>query len=291
MEFIYEKILVPYKKTFITRKLAMDPKLNRIHSHKNFELNLIISGSGRRIIGNHISSYTKGDLVLLGPDIYHCWEVQETEPNGEAECIVTHFYENIISSDFFNIPELESVAILLKDAGNGIFFKGKKADKVAATLLKMTNLTGLELYIELLKVFNLLLQIDDREYLALPSTQPHSHEKDIDQINKVYEYVFKNIHEGIKLKEASALVCMEPGSFCRYFKKKTNQTFMDYVKNVRIGIAAKLLAESDKQITQICFECGYNNLANFNHYFKDIMNKTPSEYRKDFKGVKSSPVI
>jgi transcriptional regulator GlxA family with amidase domain len=196
---------------------------------------------------------------------------------------VTHFYENIINSDFFNIPELESVVTLLKDAGSGIFFKGKKAEKVAASLTKMVNLSGLELYIELLKVFNMLLLIEDREYLALPSSQPNVHEKDTDQINKVYEYVFQNIHEGIKLKEASSLVCMEPGSFCRYFKKKTNQTFMDYVKNVRIGIAAKLLAETDKQITQICFECGYNNLANFNHYFKDIMKKTPSEYRKDFK--------
>ncbi len=283
MEFIYEKILLPHKRTFITRKLQMDPKSNRIHSHKNFELNLIIAGSGRRIVGNHISSYTKGDLVLLGPNLYHCWEVHETEADGSAACIVTHFSENIINSDFFNIPELECVVDLLKDAGNGIFYKGKKAEKVAASIGRMVNLAGLELYIELLKVFNLLLRIEDCEYLALPSSQPNVHEKDIDQINKIYEYVFQHIQEGIRLKEVSDLVCMEPGSFCRYFKKKTNQTFMDYVKNVRIGIAAKLLAETDKQITQICFECGYNNLANFNHYFKGIMGKTPSEYRKDLK--------
>lgn len=283
MEFIYEKIMVPQKKTFITRKLKMDSKSSKIHSHKNFELNLIISGSGRRIVGNHISSYTKGDLVLLGPNLYHCWEVQETEPEQDAACVVTHFYENIINSGFFNIPELESVVTLLKDAGNGIFFKGKKAEKVASSLVRMVSLSGLDLYIELLKVFNLLLQIDDYEYLALPSSQPNVHEKDMDQINKVYEYVFQNIHDGVRLNEAADLVCMEPGSFCRYFKKKTNQTFMDYVKKVRIGIAAKLLVETDKQITQICYECGYNNLANFNHYFKDIMQKTPSEYRKDFK--------
>jgi len=283
MEFIYEKISVPYKKTFITRRLKMDPKSNKIHSHKNFELNLIISGSGRRIVGNHISSYTKGDLVLLGPNIYHCWEVGTDESEPEAECVVTHFYENIFHSDFFNIPELEKVVDLLKDSGNGICFKGKKVERVSASLVRMVNLTGLELYIELLKVFNMLLQIEDRVHLALPSSQPNIHEKDTDQINKVYEYVFQNIHEGIKLKEASSLVCMEPGSFCRYFKKKTNQTFMDYVKDVRIGIATKLLVETDKQITQICFECGYNNLANFNHYFKDFMKKTPSEYRKDFK--------
>ncbi len=283
MEFVYEKIFVPHKRSFITQRTKMDSSSDQIHSHKNFELNLIISGSGRRIVGNHISSYSKGDLVLLGPNITHCWEILETEKDLEPENIVTHFYENIISSDFFNIPELEPVVDLLKDAKNGIWFKGHKAAKVAVVLKKMSSTAGLDSYIQLLKVFNLLLQIEDREYLTLPSSLPNSYDKDQDQINKVYEYVFQNMQEGLKLKEAASIVFMEPSSFCRYFKKKTNQTFMDYVKSVRIGIAAKLLAETDKQITQICFECGYNNLANFNHYFKVIMKKTPSEYRKSFR--------
>ncbi len=283
MEIIYEKIFVSHNYSFITRKLQLASNTTKIHSHRNFELNYIASGSGKRIIGNSISGYTSGDLVLLGPHIPHCWDNLETEQDTVAECIVTHFNENIISSDFFNIPELEQVVDLLKNASNGIWFKGKKTEKVGQTLKKMVNLKGLERYIELLKVFHLLLQIDERENLALPSSLNHAFDTDQDQINKIYEYVFNNIQTGIKLKEASALVFKEPGSFCRYFKKKTSQTFMDYVKNVRIGLAAKLLAETDKQITQICYECGYNNLANFNHYFRVIMKKTPSEYRKEFK--------
>ncbi len=283
MEFVYEKIFVPHKHSFITRRLKMDPNSEKIHSHKNYELNLITSGSGRRIVGNHISSYTPGDLVLLGPNISHCWEVLETEKGIEPECVVTHFYENIISSDFFKIPELEDVVELLKKANSGILFKGAKTEKVAATLNRMVELKGLDRYIQLLKVFSLLLRIEDREYLALPSALPNSYDKDREQIDKIYEYVFQNVQEGINLKAAAKLVYMEPSSFCRYFKKKTNQTFMEYVKSVRIGIAAKLLAETDKPVTHICYECGYNNLANFNHYFKVIMNKTPSEYRKDFK--------
>nr|WP_262909860.1 AraC family transcriptional regulator [Maribellus sp. CM-23] len=147
----------------------------------------------------------------------------------------------------------------------------------------MVELKGLERYINLLKVFSLLLKVEDREYLALPSELPSNYDKDRDQIDKIYEYVFQNVQEGINLKEAAKVVYMEPSSFCRYFKKKTSQTFMEYVKTVRIGIAAKLLAETDKRITQICYECGYNNLANFNHYFKVIMGKTPSDYRKDFR--------
>ena len=283
MEIIYEKIFVSHNYSFITRRLQLASNTTKIHSHRNFELNYIASGTGKRIVGNSISGYAKGDLVLLGPHIPHCWDNLETEQDTIAECIVTHFNENIISSDFFNIPELEQVVDLLKNASNGIWFKGKKTEKVGQTLKKMVTLKGLERYIELLKVFHLLLQIDERENLALPSALTNTFETDQDQINKIYEYVFNNIQTGIRLKEASALVFKEPGSFCRYFKKKTNQTFMDYVKNVRIGMAAKLLAETDKQITQICYECGYNNLANFNHYFRVIMNKTPSEYRKEFK--------
>jgi AraC-like DNA-binding protein len=283
MEIIYEKIFVPHKHSFITRKLEMLPHSHKIHSHENFELNYITSGSGKRIVGNSIMGYAAGDLVLLGPDIPHCWDVLEPGKENTSECIVTHFYEKIISSDFFNIPELEEVVALLKSASYGIWFRGPKTEKVGLALKKMVNVKGLELYLELLKVFYLLLQIEDRLILALPSSLPKFYDRNQYQISKVYEYVFKNIQKGIVLKDAAAIVFMEPGSFCRYFKKKTNQTFMDFVKNVRIGIAAKLLAETDKQITQICYECGYKNLANFNLYFKGIMKKTPSEYRKDFK--------
>jgi len=107
--------------------------------------------------------------------------------------------------------------------------------------------------------------------------------KDLDRINRVYEYVFLNIEEGITLDKVASLLHMAPGSFCRYFKKKTNRTFTQYVKGVRIGIAAKMLIETEKSVTQICYDSGYNNLANFNHYFKSLMSKTPSDYRKNFR--------
>ncbi|MEN8117784.1 MAG: AraC family transcriptional regulator [Bacteroidota bacterium] len=283
MEFVYEKIFVPQKHSFISRKLQMGDGSEKIHSHKNFELNFVVSGSGRRIIGNHISSYEPGDLVLIGPDIPHNWQVLETENDAAPSCIVTHFYENIISSDFFNIPELDEVKQLLNKANKGIHFKGKYVKKIATKLERMVQLKGLEAYIELLKVFNHLLQIDNNEYLSVTSYNTITFDKDRDRINHVYEYVFQNIQEGISLEDAAEVVNMAPGSFCRYFKKKTKLPFMQYVKNVRIGMAAKMLAETDKQITQICYESGYNNLANFNHYFKKIMEKTPTEYRRNFK--------
>jgi AraC-like DNA-binding protein len=225
--------------------------------------------------------YAEGDLVLMGPDIPHCWNPSPNSQN--AECIVTHFYENLSSSDFFNVPEFEPVINLLKSSVNGIWFRGKKTGEVGRSLRKMAGLTGLKLYIEMLKVFDLLLGIEQKQNLSLPEALPGFTDRNLSQINKVYEYVFNNISKGISLRDAAALVYMEPGSFCRYFRKKTNMTFMNYVKKVRIGIAAKLLAETDKQIARVCYECGYRNLANFNLYFKGVMKKTPSEYRRDFR--------
>ena len=172
---------------------------------------------------------------------------------------------------------------MLKQANRGIAFNGRKAKKIKINLERLVQSNGLASYIELLEVFNLLLQIEDKEYLSDTTTYSSTFTKDLSQINKVYEYVFLNIEEGIKLEEAAKLLHMAPGSFCRYFKKKTNSTFMQYVKRVRIGLAAKMLTETDKSITQICYESGYNNLANFNHYFKAIMKKTPTDYRKIYR--------
>ncbi|MRI01211.1 helix-turn-helix domain-containing protein [Kriegella sp. EG-1] len=282
MEFVCEKIFVPNNHSFISRKLPLSSNA-RIHSHKNFELNYITSGVGRRIVGDNISGFEKGDLVLLGPNLPHCWELLDSEGDEEPTCIVTHFSENIIDSDFFQMPELEKVVDLLKLSNRGIRFKLEDDSEIKNILESMSNSNGLEYYIGLLKIFNNLIKVEDRDRLSNPIDRSSVFSKNIDKVNKVYEYVFQNIQEGIKLEEASAVLNMAPSSFCRFFKKKTGHTFMEYVKNVRVGIAAKLLAETDKQITQICFESGYNNLANFNHYFKANMGKTPSDYRKNFR--------
>ncbi|MBT8184225.1 MAG: AraC family transcriptional regulator [Eudoraea sp.] len=281
MEFVFEKIHVPNRHSFISRKLPLKSN-DSIHSHKNFELNFIASGAGRRIVGDNISGFEKGDLVLVGADLPHCWEVLEEEIPKHPSCIVTHFSENIMDSDFFKMPELEKVVDLLKQSKRGLRFKMQDDGEIHRILDGMTSLDGLEYYIELLKVFNILLNVEEREVLSNPLGHTTVFSKNLDKINKVYEYVFQNIHEGVKLKEASSLLNMAPSSFCRFFKKKTNYTFMEYVKRVRIGIAAKQLAETDKQITHICYESGYNNLANFNFYFKKIMGMTPSNYRKSF---------
>ena len=122
MEFVFEKIYVPNNHSFISRKLPLSSDA-RIHSHKNFELNYITSGTGRRIVGDNISGFEKGDLVLLGPELPHCWELLDAEKDEDPACIVTHFSENIIDNEFFKMPELQNVVVLLKQANRGIRFR------------------------------------------------------------------------------------------------------------------------------------------------------------------------
>ncbi|MGQ8337454.1 AraC family transcriptional regulator [Sunxiuqinia sp. A32] len=283
MEYIFEKIYVPHQHSFITREMELKKNSARVHSHKNYELNFILSGSGKRIVGNNISAFEKNDLVLMAPNLPHCWEITHTDTNDTPRCIVIHFYENLITSDFFNKPELETIVDLLREAEAGIFFNGPIVTQIKELLKDLTQKKGLESYIGLLNIFNLLNKCDKREFLSQQPTPGSAFDKDFNQINKIYEYVFKNIHEEIKLNEVSSLLNMAPGSFCRFFKKKTQLTFMEYVIKIRIGYAAKMLAETNKQISEIGYDCGYNNLANFNHYFRKVMKKTPSEYRKEFR--------
>ena len=284
MEFGYDKIDMPSTNSFLAKRIAKHREDQyRIHSHKNYELNYVVSGRGRRIVGNNIANYSAGDLVLLGPNLPHCWEHHQDENGDESFTITVHFDENLLISDFFNVPELENVQELMKQANGGVLFKGDYLEKIKGYLERLVYLDGLEAYIVLLKVFLSLLRTEDREYLSIDSGYPTTFSKDIERINIIHEYVRNNLQNKISLNEAADLLNMAPGSFSRYFKKKTKRTFSQYVKSVRIGLAAKMLAETDKQITWICFDSGYHNLANFNHQFKIIMKKTPSEYRKMFR--------
>jgi len=282
MKIIKDTIFVPPNHSINTQKLILSTNPTQIHAHSNYELNYIVSGSGKRIIGHNISDFSKGDLIFLPPHVPHCWYSLDTQTNEVSVAYVTHFNEKITSLDFSRIPELEKVVNLFRSIRKGIWFKGEKTEKAGNIIKKMANLRGIERYIELMKVFQLLIQIEDREYLIQPISHDNLFDRDHDIIDKVFKYIYNNIKTGISLKQAAELVFKEPANFCKYFKTKTNQTFMEYVTNVRIWMAAKLLVETKMQITEICYECGYNNLANFHHYFKLVMNKTPSEYRRAF---------
>lgn len=285
MDFLVEKILVPDKKSFQITEHDLGAHTSKVHTHCNCELNFIKRGWGRRYVGDNISSFHAGDLVLMGPDLPHCWEVKGTYKEISPKCIVIHFQEDLIGSVFTHVPELEPIREMLNKAAQGLHFSGPQIIQIRELLEEMLTLDGLKNLINLLKVFCLLLEINDYEYLSTPGYIKQANQSDFQKVNKIYEYIFVNFQRDISLDEVAKLVNITPGSLCRYFKNKTGQTLFDFLKEVRIGYACKLLSVTNKTITEICYESGYNTLAHFNTQFKELKAMTPTEFRKKSKMV------
>jgi len=254
-----------------------------IHAPKNYELNLMTSGSGKRIVGNNISTFENNDLILIGPDLPHNRELNESGKNNPPECLILSISENLVNDNLIRIQELESIRHLFERAMSGIAFKGEGVKLIEQQMMRLEKLQGCDRFIALIKLLTSLTEFEEQEILSLTPELTLSNYKDLEQIKTVYDFVLRNIQDTILLDTVAGLLHMAPGSFCRFFKKRTGKSFMQYVKDIRISIASNMLSNTEKPIAQISLESGYNNLANFNFYFKSIMKMTPSEYRKNFR--------
>ena len=287
MEFLYEKIIVPEQNSFMTRRLPIGRQTAYMHSHKNFELNFIVTGRGLRYVGDNITAFSEEDLVLIGPNLPHCWEVIGDQEHEELTCIVTHFHEDFMGDAFMKIPELEPFVSLLRQSIYGIHFKGCKVQKIKTHLFNMLEFEGFSRLLELLHIFNILNHTKEYFFLSRPGYIQESHMSDLEKINKIYEYVSRSFQNDVRLEEVAKLLNLTTTSFCRYFKQKTKKRFFDYLKEVRIGYACRLLAETNKPITSICMGAGYNNIPHFNSQFREIQSCSPREFRLKYRNKKS----
>lgn len=282
MEFQFTMNNIPQGKSFIVFRQPYE-SFSVIYAHKNYELNFISSGHGKRIVGNNISTFENGDLILIGPELPHGREFPLSEQIKLPECLTLIISETLVNSDLSHIQELESIQNLFRRALKGLAFKGNSVKEVAQQMEHLADLQGTDSFIFLLKLLKTLTEIEDQEILSLTPELTLSYYKDLDQIKSVYDFVQRSLHNRITLDTAASLLNMAPGSFCRFFKKRTGKSFIQYVKEIRISHASGMLSDTEIPVAQICFESGYNNLANFNFYFKSIMKMTPTEYRKNFR--------
>jgi len=282
MEFQFITSNLPHGKSHIVQKQPCE-EFSVIYSHKNYELNLILSGNGKRIVGNNISTFENGDLILIGPDLPHGREFAQSTQVKLPDSLTLLISENFINSNLIQFQELDSIQSLFSRALRGVAFKGYNVKEVMQQMTQLANKQGIESFIALLKLLKTLTEIKDQEILSIAPEIPVSTYKDLNQIKTVYEFVRRNLQNTITLDTAAGLLNMASGSFCRFFKKRTGKTFVQYVKEIRISHASRMLSDTEISIAQISFESGYNNLANFNFYFKKIMKMTPSEYRKNFR--------
>ena len=268
-----------YQKFDSTRKNSD----NLWHYHPEIELVYVNGGSGKRRIGSHISYYTEGDLILIGSNLPHCGFTDKF--TGNKNEIVVQMTSDFLGKTFFNIPEMKKIQNLFEVAKDGIAFYGDSKQMLGAKMENLEYQTDFERILSILSILNELAIPNEFKVLNAEGFSLETEVKDNDRINLIFNHVKNNFQEDIPLIEIADMVSMTVPSFCRYFKKITNKTFVQFVNERRLVHASKLLTEEHMSITEVCFECGFNNFSHFNKSFKAFAGQNPSEYRKQLKTV------
>lgn len=285
MQYIYENFTFPPDQSFTIRTDWIEIlKYSALKSHVNFEIALIENCSGKRFIGDHIRDFDSSELVLLGSYLPHCWQYYKaTDPMIQPQAIVIHFFPDFLGKQLLEKPEAKKLNELFEKAQRGILFSGDTISRSKMIMQQMLFETGLGRAALMLRLLDILAQSSSYEILSSPYFNAIESSNESNKINKVFEYIFQNFREEIALQDVARLVPLSSAAFCRFFKAKTNRTLIDFVKEIRIGNAAKLLLEGNHNVTEACYDSGYNNLSNFNKHFKEVKGLSPTEFIKQYK--------
>ena len=280
---IPEVINKPVFNSFAVRKFTSPCSENIFHFHEEYEITYVIDAKGERFVGGKLERFYPGDLVLIGKNTPHYYiHDSDTQDKKSAPVIVVHFSDAFLGQALSDIPEFQSLSKLLDKAKAGISFSKEIADQVSLLLVRMQEEKGLDRLITLLQVFRLLLSDKEHRLIGNLGFDGQISQKDQNRISSIYSYISNHYQEKISLDQMADLVHMTPPAFCRFFKRMTRKSFVQYLNEYRIGNACRLLSNTDLPISEIAFTCGFSNLANFNRKFKAETSFTPLNYRSKF---------
>ncbi|WP_276504021.1 AraC family transcriptional regulator [Terrimonas pollutisoli] len=261
---------------------------NRWHYHAEVELIHFKKGEGTQFIGDSIKQFKAGDVVLVGSNLPHYWRFDdsyfEEEAKEKADVRVAHFCENFWGSHFLQLPENVHIKGLLDRAKRGLQITGKTRYKVAELLEALLQTDNNYRILLLMEALTLIADCKQLQPLSSIGFKYDLVENEKDRIKAIYEYSIKNFKRPIQLEEIASVANISPNSFCRYFKSKTRKTYSQFLIEIRVGHACKLLIENNLSVKQLCYESGFNNFTSFHKYFKLITNKSPLTYQKEFMG-------
>ncbi|GGB76423.1 AraC family transcriptional regulator [Flavobacterium suaedae] len=256
-----------------------------IHYHPEYEINFILNGKGvKRIVGDHIEEIDDVELVLVGPNLHHGWELHNCK-NKKVHEITIQFHNNLFDDTLLSRRIMMPIKDMFNRSNHGILFSKKTGEELANRLISISKLDGMDYFLEIISILHDMANSRNQRLLSTYTVDLDTFEDD-DKMKLVYEFIQKNFSEKITLDEVSQVASMSPVSFNRFIKKRTGKTFVNYLNDIRVGYAARWLIEKDLSISEIAFKSGFNNIANFNRIFKSIKNTTPSQYREEFYGMK-----
>ncbi len=256
-----------------------------IHYHPEIELNYISNGKGlRRVVGDSLEEIGNKELVLVGPNLIHCWE-QHNAPRKQMHEITIQFSNNLFSNDFLDRAILKPIKEMFKKSNHGIVFSEKTFLEIEPRIKKLSKINGIDYFMEIFSILYDLSISRNQRMLSNSTVKPESFDHS-QKLNRLSIYLQKNYDSKILISDVCELLNMSSGSVSRFIKKSTGKTFVDYLNDLRIGYAARLLIENDQSISEIAYKCGFNSIANFNRRFKKNKGCTPSQYKKEFLGIK-----
>jgi AraC-like DNA-binding protein len=254
------------------------------HYHKEIELVYISKSSGTKFIANHIQPFEDGDLTLIGADVPHFFKnddwYYEKQVANSASCIFIHFDPAMLGEKTLSMPEFVNINKLFTDSAQGLQILGNTKKEVVKLLIDMDSQDYTKKLLSLLQILYLISKGENvKPILKIPYVVKNNH-LHADKMNKIFDFIMQHYTKDIYLEEVASRLNMSTATFSRYFKTHTSKTFSEYIIEMRINRACKLLVENNHSVSEIGFMCGFENRANFYRHFKKQTGKVPKEYLK-----------
>ncbi|TZF86260.1 AraC family transcriptional regulator (plasmid) [Pedobacter sp. BS3] len=260
-----------------------------LHYHPEYEIIFVEKSKGLRIMGNHVDQFSDGDLAFISSYLPHVWKNDKEYYEGNKELYVDvyviHFLEDCFGKDFFKLPELNHIAQLFELGRQGISILGKEHSKISQMIKAVYHSNGYERLINFLNLLDTIATAKDIKLLSTPLYVQNINKIETDRLNIVIDFMMKNYRDDIYLDQLAAIINMNKASFCRYFKTRTHKTCTEFLNEIRISQACKLLLNKSLSISEICYKVGYNNISYFNRQFKKITRMSAKMYRKQLVSI------
>ena len=262
------------------------------HYHSEYEILYLLESTGTRFVADNIEPFGPGDLVMVAGDLPHYWrndDIYYAEGSQMKACrLVVQFPHDFMKHQIQNYPEFLSIRNLLLRSEKGIRFLPPHNTEIGEMLLELPGMNGFRQLMRFLEILHIMAQSSHYKLLASDAYQPGRHEIFDNRMAKVILFLTHNYQNQVRLEEVAGIAGMHPTAFCRYFKDNTGKQVSTYLNELRVGFACRLLIEGTMQVSQICYETGFNNLSNFNRTFRKITGMTPTQYQD--KMMKGEPV-
>lgn len=253
-----------------------------LHYHEEMELNLILNAKGaRRIVGDHIDSIDDLELVLVGPNVYHAWFTHQCR-SEEIREVTIQWHKDLFEDKLLRRNQLSFIRSMMERSQKGILFSRETTRTLAPRIISLNQKNGFDGVLELLSILHDLSTSRNMRTLSDGSFTNQHFTYNSRRIEKAFEYMNTNYDKPITLGEVAKLVSMTDVSFSRFIKKRTGNTFVDSLNEIRLGHASRMLIDTTHSIAEISYHCGFNNISNFNRIFKKKKTCTPKEFRENF---------